>query len=134
MAKQQTEALIEPTQRKPQLNNNGVIVEYNSEDELKAAIALLSQNDDALLSRLSIYDQKILVGRDLIRTLAQTLQQQNLTQAEEADIVNRILSTLLALSLGFNSGARLLCNNTATGGAFTLPRKTFILQQIDSIL
>lgn len=73
-------------------------------------------------------------GKNLVRELFKELRNQNLTQANEADIVTRIQTTLTALATGFVKGARTIANNTATGGAFTAARKTYLLNQIDNVI
>jgi hypothetical protein len=74
------------------------------------------------------------IGRAVIEELFKTLIDQNLSQADEADITNRLLSTVVALMLGNLRGARTLANNTATGGALTAQRKTFVLNTIDAAI
>jgi hypothetical protein len=74
------------------------------------------------------------IGKQLVKDLFQTLQGQNLTNTEEADIISRVQITLTCLLTGFIRGARIVCNNTATGGSFTAARKTYMLGQIDAAL
>lgn len=114
--------------------NNGVpIIEtFETLAERDARIAVLSPTDSALIDRLRESEKAQLIGRDLVKDLYQTLKQQNLTQAQEGDIINRITPVLLAVSMGFLRGAREICNNTATGGSFTAGRKTFLLNSIDA--
>ena len=75
-----------------------------------------------------------LMGKLLIADLFKALKEQNISQADEGDIISRVQATLTALATGFVRGAKNIANNTATGGAFTVARKTYLLGQIDLTL
>lgn len=74
------------------------------------------------------------IGKETVRDLFKTLKNQNLTQAEEGDILSRIYPVLGCLADGFIRGARVICNSTATGGQFTQARKTYLLGKIDEAI
>lgn len=75
-----------------------------------------------------------MIGKELVRDLFQTLKAQNLTDAQEGDLLNRIYPVLGCLADGFIRGSRVMCNAIPTGGQFTAPRKTYLLNQIDAAI
>lgn len=74
------------------------------------------------------------IGKELVRELWRVLKNQDLDEAQEADLLNRIYPVLGCLADGFIRGARVMCNNTATGGAFTTARKNYLLTQINNAI
>lgn len=74
------------------------------------------------------------IGKQLVRELFQTLKAQDLTDAQEGDLLNRIYPVLGTLADGFIRGARVMCNAIPTGGQFTNGRKTYLLNKIDAAI
>lgn len=116
------------------LNVNGTITEYATLAEYEAAVAAISTTDIALISRLVEAERAERIGRDLLKDLYQTLKQQNLTQAQEADLMNRIFQVLTVIGLGFLRGARDMCNVLPVAGQLTTGRKNFLLAAIDAAI
>ena len=75
-----------------------------------------------------------LVGKDVVRDLYRALRAQNLTQAQEGDLLNRVFPVLAALGDGFINGARVICNNLTVAGQLTLARKNYLLGKIDEAI
>ena len=119
---------------KARINNNGIITEYDSQAEHDAAVALLSQSDQGLIDRLIEANRAEVIGRDLLKDLYQTLKQQNLTQAQEADLMNRIFPTLTVIGFGFLRAARDMCNALTVAGQLTNARKNYLLNAIDAAI
>ena len=119
---------------KQKVNNNGIIIEFDSQAEHDAWVAAHSPNDEQLLAKIEANLRAEAVGKDLIRDLYRTLKDQNLTDAEEGDLLNRIYPILGTLGDGFIRGARVICNATPTGGQLTAGRKTFLLNVIDQAI
>lgn len=120
--------------QQPRIFNGTQWVEYNTEGELQAAIDALCPPNRAIETIIQNQFIREQAGRELIRTLGQTLDAQNLTQAEEADIVTRISGVVVALSTGWLRGARVICNALTIGGALTNARKNYLLNQIDAVI
>lgn len=119
---------------KPTIYINGVPTEFNTEAEHDAYIASHSITNATLIQNLFEAQKNEMVGKDLIRDLYQMLKQQNLTQAQEGDIINRITPVLLALIAGFVRGASPICSGIATGGSFTVGRKNALQNAIDAAI
>jgi hypothetical protein len=74
------------------------------------------------------------IGREVIRDLYKTLRQQNLTQAQEGDLLGRLNGTLIALGFGFVRAARVLANNLTVAGQLTQARKDYLVGRIDTAI
>lgn len=122
---------------KPRLNNNGVITEFDTEQELADYIAANHPGDAAAIqnSQFIINQAKReKVGRDIVNDLFQKLEQQALSQGDEAQIVNKISTCMVTLLSGSIKGARVICNALTTDTVFTAQRKTYLLNQIDNAI
>lgn len=125
--------------RKPTLEVAGEgITEFDSTAEMDAAVKLRSPDDPLVLNAVSeIEKEKDLCGhliQELRIEFKKQVQAGTLTAAQSADIFNRVLATFTALIIGGLRDARVLANNTATGGAFTQARKDFLLSKIDNAI
>lgn len=74
------------------------------------------------------------VGRDLKKAIRQALRNLNLTDAQKADLVNRILAVYVLIDDGDLPAARFMAQNTATGGSFNLARQTALVNLIDQAM
>lgn len=72
------------------------------------------------------------VGRKLVDDILEDIEA--LSDANEADLINRITPVLNALLSGSIRGARVIANATATGGQLTAQRKADLLTRIDTAL
>jgi hypothetical protein len=114
--------------------NNGTQTVYNTRQEFLTALATAAVNptpDPALLLRNERAEQ---LGKDVVRDLFRTLQAQNLTQANEGDLLNRVFPVFCALGDGFLNGARVIANNLTVAGQLTNARKTYLLNAIDAAI
>jgi hypothetical protein len=75
-----------------------------------------------------------LIGKHVVRDLYRTLRSQNLTQAQEGDILNRVFPVFCALGDGFIRGAREMANNLAVAGQLTAGRKNYLIAKIDEAI
>lgn len=117
---------------KPYININGVITEFNTESELITFINQVSPPADLSNSIKDLEHEAL--GKKVISDLYVALKGQNLTQAQEADILNRVSVVLTALGFGFIRGARDIANGLTVAGSLTLARKNFILSEIDDAI
>ena len=108
-------------------------IEFVTEEKYRAFIALNFPNPSNL-ANYAKFEEHEAIGKNLVRELFITLRGQNLTQAQEGDLLSRIYPVLGCLADGFIRGARVICNATATGGEFTAQRKTYLLNQIDAAI
>lgn len=117
------------------LNNNGVITTYETRAEYDAAVAALSPTDKGFITDGVTIAAESHLCNGLIIAIRLEFKKQlrlgNMTQTEVTDVFNRIQGTMVALLMGELRGARMICNQTATGGNFTAQRKTFLLNMID---
>lgn len=74
------------------------------------------------------------LGRDLKATIRQAIKNLNLTSAEKADLVNRILAVYVLIDDGDLRAARFQANATATGGAYTAGRRNQLVALIDDAI
>lgn len=125
--------------RKPTLEIAGEgITEFETTEEMDAAVKLRSPEDPAVTSAVSEIEKEKVLCNDLIQELRLEFKKQvqggTLTAAQSADIFNRVLATFTALLIGGLRDSRVLANNTATGGALTQARKDFLLSRIDNAI
>lgn len=78
--------------------------------------------------------EREIIGKTVVRDLIITLRSQNLTEAQEGDLIQRIMPTLFALNDGFISGAKWMAGNLAVAGQLTAGRKTYLIGEIDKAL
>lgn len=114
------------------LLQNGTAIEFNTIQEHDDYINSLSPTPD--LTTYIKDQQHEQLGKSVIVDLYVALKGQNLTQAQEADIINRVAVVLVALGFGFIRGARDICNGLTVAGSLTLSRKNFILSEIDDAI
>jgi hypothetical protein len=74
------------------------------------------------------------IGKELVKELWKDLDAMNLTEAQDLDLVNRILPVLVCLGDGFILRSRKVLNTMTTAGQLTLARKNFILNKIEQAL
>ena len=74
------------------------------------------------------------LGRDLKATIRAALKQLNLTDADKADLVTRILAVYFLIDDGDLRGARFQAQNTTTGGAYTVNRRNQLVALIDEAI
>lgn len=117
---------------KPKININGVITEFETAEEHDAFVAQHSPTPD-LTNYLKSFEHEE-IGKSVVKELYVTLRNQNLTQAQEGDLLNRIYPVLGTLSDGFIRGARVIANNIPVAGQYTQPRKDFLLAKIDEAI
>lgn len=75
-----------------------------------------------------------MIGKTVVRDLIVVLRQQNLTQAQEGDLLQRIMPTLFALNDGFIQGARWMAGNLTVAGELTAGRKNYLIGEIDKAI
>lgn len=122
---------------KPRLINNNVVIEFDTEAQLDAAINILCPPDPVVIARFDGMNKEQAICANLLNDLRFEFKkqvEQGMTVAEAADVFNRTQTTFLALRLGWLREGRVIANNTATGGSFTAPRKTFLLNTIDAYI
>lgn len=114
------------------INSDGSVIEFETETQLAAYVAGISPTPD--LTDYLKNAQHEAIGKNLVRELYVTLRKQNLTQAEEGDLLGRIYPVLGCLADGFIRGARVICNSIPVAGQFTNGRKNYLLTQIDNAI
>lgn len=114
---------------KPRINNNGTITEFDTEAEHAAAVNTISPTPDLTNHLKNLEHEQI--GKNVVRQLYVSLRAQNLTQAQEGDLLNRVFPVLCALGDGFVRGARVMANNLTVAGQLTQVRKDFLVARID---
>lgn len=123
---------------KPRLYTPVGFTEFNTEDELFAFVQTNSPGDPVILLATSEMNKEKFLCRDLLDDLRlefkKQIQAATMTVAEATDVYNRVATTFSALNSGWLRESRMLANNTATGGSFTAPRKTFLLNSIDAAI
>lgn len=117
---------------KPRLFNGSEWIEFDTEAEHDAYIAANFPNPPTNFILQQARREQL--GRELVADLGHVLQEQNLTQADEAAIVNKIATVITALAAGFIRGARIICNALTTDSVFTPGRKNYLLNRIDETI
>lgn len=117
---------------KPRIFNGTVWTEFETQAEHDAYVASNSPTPD--LSVFYRNERAEILGKAVVRDLFVTLQNQNLTQAEEGDLLNRVFPVFCALGDGFLRGARVIANNLSVAGQLTLARKNYLLARIDEAI
>lgn len=117
---------------KPKINNNGNITEFDNDQEHNLAIQQISPTPDLTDYIKSLEHEQL--GKQTVKDLYVTLSQQNLTQAQEGDLLNRIYPVLGTLSDGFIRGARVIANMIPVAGQYTQGRKDYLLARIDEAI
>ena len=117
---------------KIKVNNNGTIIEFDTQEEHDLWVSTHSPTPD-LTNLIKNFEHESL-GKKVISDLYVALKGQNLTQAQEADILNRVAIVFVALGFGFIRGSRDIANGLSVGGNLTLARKNFILSEIDDAI
>lgn len=74
------------------------------------------------------------LAKDLKATIRTAIKNLNLTDAQRADLVNRILAVYVLIGDGDLRAAKFMAQNTATGGAFTPGRQTQLVALIDQAI
>jgi len=121
---------------KPRLFNGSIWIEFDSNAEFMSyidSINIASGNSAKVVFAIN-QSKREQVGRELVNDLFKKLQEQNLTQAEEAQIVNKISTCMVALLAGSINGARVICNALTTDAVFTPQRKAYLLGKIDAAI
>lgn len=116
------------------INGKPIPQEFDTEEQASAARNLSSPTDPVVIARYDGINKEQLLCANLLNDLRLEFKkqvEQGMTITEAADVFNRVQTTMLALRLGWLREARVLANNTATGGSFTAGRKTFLLNSID---
>jgi hypothetical protein len=104
--------------------------DYIAQDDLGNPVDLIrAANASAQEERITLE-----LGRDLKRTIRQTLKNLNLTDIQKADLVNRILAVYVLIDDGDLRAAKFMAENTATGGAFTAGRQAALVALIDTAI
>jgi hypothetical protein len=117
---------------KPRIFNGTIWIEFDTQAEYEAYIATNSPTPDlAGYLKNELHEQ---LGKEVVRNLYRTLRDQALTQANEADLLNRIYPVLGTLSHGFIRGARTMANNLVVGGQLTQVRKDYLIARIDEAI
>lgn len=117
---------------KPRINNNGTITEFDTEAELNAYIATISPTPN-MTDYIKNLEHEAL-GKDVVRNLYRTLRAQNLSQADEGDLLNRVFPVFCALGDGFIRGARVIASNLTVAGQLTTNRKNYLIARIDEAI
>tara|TARA_R110000868_G_scaffold199747_1_gene446358 strand:- start:1107 stop:1472 length:366 start_codon:yes stop_codon:yes gene_type:complete len=117
---------------KPKVDYNGTIIEFETQEAHDAWVDARSPTPDLSNLRKSLEHE--FIGKEVIRALYITLRDQNLTQAQEGDLLGRINGVFVALGFGFIRGAKVLANNLVVAGQLTTQRKDYILAQIDEAI
>lgn len=117
---------------KPKLFNGTTIIEFETDAEHDAYVASISPTPD--LTDFIKNAEHELIGKQVIKDLYVALRQQNLTQAQEGDLLNRLTGVLMALGFGFIRGSRVIANNLTVAGSLTQGRKDFLLAKIDAAI
>lgn len=117
---------------KPRININGTITEFDSVEEHDNFVNQLSPTPDLTSILKSLQHEQL--GKEVVRDLYITLRQQNLTDAQEGDLIGRIYPVIGSLGDGFIRGARIIANNIAVAGQYTTARKNYLLGKIDEAI
>ena len=99
-------------------------------DEEKMRVYKRSEYSSSIIK--NIIHEKI--GKDVVRDLYRILQSQNLTQAQEGDLITRIYPVLGSLGDGFIRASRVIASNTAVAGQYTQARKDYLISKIDEAI
>lgn len=118
---------------KPKLFNGTEWIEFDTVQEFEDHLRSISGTAPDVTDYLKNQEHEIL-GKEIVRELFVTLRQQNLTQAQEGDLIGRIYPVLNVLSHGFIRGARVLANNLSLAGQLTSGRKDYLIAKIDEAL
>lgn len=113
---------------------NGVWQEFSSYDDYNQAIAAFGVLDDNSIQNIIKSLEHEQLGKNMIKDLYVTLRNQNLTQAQEGDLLSRINGVLMALGFGFIKGARTIANNLIVAGQLTQARKDYLIGKIDEAI
>lgn len=117
---------------KPRININGTITEFETVEEHDNFVNQLSPTPD--LTNILKSLQHEMLGKEVVRDLYVTLRQQNLTDVQEGDLLNRIFPVIASLGDGFIRGARVIANNIVVAGQYTTARKNYLLSKIDEAI
>lgn len=74
------------------------------------------------------------LGADLKQTIRQAIKQLALTNAQRADLVNRILAVYVLIDDGDLQAAKFMAENTPTGGSYTAGRQTQLVSLISNAI
>lgn len=117
---------------KPRIYNGTDWIEFETQAEHDAYVQSISPTPDLTqIKNQIIREQK---GRELANDLFVKLNEQNLTDAEEAQVINKISTVMVALIAGSLRGARIICNALTTDAVFNNARKNYLLNQIDKAI
>ena len=110
-------------------------IEFDSIEEYNTYMDTIDPNrnlptDSDLIKNL----EHEFIGKEVIRGLYITLRKQNLTQAQDGDLLGRLNGVMMALGFGFIRGARVLAGNLTVGGQLTQARKDYITSKIDEAI
>lgn len=115
--------------------NGAQVIEFDTREEFDTYISSITPPEDAVLTlSLQKSQEHEVLGKSVIRDLYVTLRAQNLTSAQEDDLLNRVFSVFCYLGFGFIRGARVRANGLTVAGQLTQVRKDYLLSKIDAAI